>query len=56
MKKNDMLTSLRLFVLSPVFPFIFTLILYILYIKYISPFVLCDGGSIELYDLKVDLT
>jgi len=56
MQKNYILTHLRLFTLSPIFHFILALIFYILYIKYITPFVLCDVGNIELYDLKVDLT
>jgi hypothetical protein len=56
MQKNYILTHLRLFTLSPIFHFILALMFYILYIKYITPFVLCDGGNIELYDLKVDLT
>ena len=47
---------LRLFILSPIFPIILGTILFLLYIIYSTPVMLCDDNSWALFELKTQLT
>jgi len=47
---------LRLFLLSPAFPIILGTILYLVYVVYLTPVILCDDNCLTLYELKTKLT
>jgi len=58
MNINYIFMRLRLFLLSPVFPLIMILgtILFVVFIIYSSPVMLCDDNGWTLYELKNQLT
>jgi hypothetical protein len=46
----------RLFIFSPIFPVLLGLIIFIIYIIYFTPVILCDDNDLVLYSLKTELT